>query len=140
MKFIKIMLLSVLISLSCSYIVMSTSVYRSGSVMTGSDLFEEIIIALCLGIAIGCVSPIFNVEKIPVIWQFVIHFVVIVCCVLTAGYVGNWYDVKNVSSIVYILILFVVIYVGAWGVMKLMLKQDVTVLNEQLQKRRGDVK
>ena len=46
MKIIKIMLLSVLMTLSCSYIVMSTSVYRSGDVMTGSDLFEEIIIAL----------------------------------------------------------------------------------------------
>lgn len=138
MKFIKIMLLSVLISLSCSYVLMSTSVYRSGSVMTGSDLFEEIIIAICLGVAIGCVSLIFNVERIPVIWQFVIHCVAIVSCVFTAGYVGNWYDVTDVSSIVYILVLFVVIYVGAWGVMQVMLKQDVTVLNEQLQKRRGE--
>lgn len=140
MRFLKIILLSVLISLSCSYVVMAIAVFREGVMMSGSDLFEEIGLAICLGLAIGFISLIFHVERIPVIGQFIIHAVAIIGCVFVAGYFGDWYDVTDGSTIVYVLTVFVIIYVGAWSVMQVMLKQDVNQLNERLQQRRGGLK
>lgn len=53
MRFFRILLVSVLISLSCSYIIMSFTIFTSpNEVMNGQELIEEVIIAIILGIAI----------------------------------------------------------------------------------------
>ena len=140
MRYFRILIISVLISLSCSYIIMSLSIFASNKVMTGQQLVEEVIIAIALGIAISVISQIFEVERIPFIGQLLVHILGILFCVFTAGYFGNWYDVSNVSTIMVVLIATVIIYMGTWWVIQNLIKKDIDELNQTIKKRRGELK
>ncbi|MEG0384826.1 DUF3021 domain-containing protein [Solibacillus cecembensis] len=140
MRYFRILIISVLISLSCSYIIMSLSIFASNEVMTGQQLVEEVIIAIVLGIAISVISQIFEVERIPFIGQLLVHILGILFCVFTAGYFGNWYDVSNVSTIIVVLIATIIIYIGTWWVIQNLIKKDIDELNQTIKKRRGELK
>ena len=58
MKYLRMMIIGLLISLSSSYILVTLSVLSNNAVMSGAELLEEIIIATILGIAIGLFSAI----------------------------------------------------------------------------------
>ncbi|MEG0439723.1 MAG: DUF3021 domain-containing protein [Solibacillus sp.] len=140
MRYFRILIISVLISLSCSYIIMSLSIFASNEVMTGQQLVEEVIIAIVLGIAISVISQIFEVERIPFIGQLLVHILGILFCVFTAGYFGNWYDVSNVSTIIVVLMATIIIYIGTWWVIQNLIKKDIDELNQTIKKRRGELK
>lgn len=140
MPYFRILLMSVLISLSCSYIIMSIMVFTSNAVMTGRDLLEEIIIAIILGVVISLLSLIFEVERIQFLAQLVLHFMSIITCVFIAGYFGNWYDISNFSTILVILILTIVIYGCTWWIMQNLVKKDIDALNKTIKQRRGELK
>lgn len=138
MHYFRLLILSVLISLSCSYIIMSSIIFTSpNEVMTGSDLIEEVIIAILLGIAISLLSFIFRGDM-PFIAQLFLHFLGVIALVYTAGYFGNWYDVKNLSTVGIVFILILIIYGGAWWVVQNLTQKDVKALNKSIKKRRGE--
>ncbi|MEK4699489.1 DUF3021 domain-containing protein [Solibacillus sp. FSL R7-0668] len=139
MRFLQLLLICVLISLSCSYIIMSSMIYASpNDVMTGKDLLEQVFIAILLGIAISFLSFIFEVERIPFIGQLLLHFFGILVCVFTAGYFGNWYDITDFSTIVIVFILLIIIYCFTWWLIQILLKRDIKNLNKSIKKRRGE--
>ncbi|MCH7323917.1 DUF3021 domain-containing protein [Solibacillus sp. MA9] len=140
MRFLRTLIISILISLSCSYIIMSSVVFTSNEVMNGQELLKEVIIAIGLGIAISIISQIFEVERIPFLGQLLLHILGILVCVFTAGYLGDWYDVSNVSTIIIVLVSTFVIYCGTWWIMKNIMKKDVDELNKTIKKRRGELK
>lgn len=138
MKFLQIAIISILISLSSSYIIMSLSIFKSpGDVMTGANLIEEVIIAILLGIAIGCISLIFSTERISFSLQLTLHFIAITICVFTAGYFGDWYDLNVTSSIITIFIAIIIVYIVTWGILHILLKKDVHELNKTIRQRRA---
>lgn len=139
MRFLQMLLISVLISLSCSYIIMSSVIYASpNDVMTGKDLLEQVFIAILLGIAISILSFIFEIERIPFIGQLLLHFSAIVICVFTAGYFGNWYNITDLSTIAIVFILLIIIYGFTWWFIQILLKRDIKDLNKSIKKRRGE--
>ncbi|ATP42136.1 hypothetical protein CSE16_20155 [Solibacillus sp. R5-41] len=140
MQFFRSVIISVLISLSCSYIIMSSMIFTSNGVMNGQQLIVEVIIAIALGLAISVISQIFKVEQIPFIGQLLLHFLGILVCVFTAGFIGNWYDISNVSTIMVVLIITIIIYCGTWWGMQNLVKKDVDELNKTIKKRRGEMK
>lgn len=139
MRVLRILLISVLIALSSSYILMSLSIYTSpDAVMTGSDLMEEVFIAIGLGLAIGLLSFIFDVERIPFFVQLVLHFTAIMLLVFTAGYFGHWYDISNISTVMTVFVSILVIYGLTWLIIRILTKKDIDELNQKIQKRRGE--
>lgn len=141
MRFLRLLLISSLISLSCSYVIMSITMYLSPSaVITGQELLEQIGITLLLGAAISVVSLIFNSEKIPFPIQLALHFFAILALVFTAGYFGEWYDYTDASTIAVIVALTIIIYLFSWWVIRHLLKKEVDDLNGIIQKRRSELK
>lgn len=140
MRFLRILIISVLISLSSSYIIMSMSIFTSpDQVMNGRDLLEEVVIAIGLGIAISIVTLIFEVERIPFSGQLFVHFLGITACVFLAGYFGNWYDVSTPSTMMFVFLLIIIIYGLVWWFLQIVMKRDVEELNEKIKKRRGEL-
>jgi len=137
MRFLQVLIFSVLMSLSCSYIIMSLMIFASpNEVMTGADLLEEVAIAIGLGIAISVISLIFEVERIPFFGQLAIHFLCIVGVVFIAGYFGHWYVVSNVWTMLLVLGLIIIIYGIAWWMIRFFIRKDIDALNEVIQQRR----
>ncbi|MEG0385715.1 MAG: DUF3021 family protein [Solibacillus sp.] len=139
MRFLRTLIISILISLSCSYIIMSSVIFTSNEVMNGQQLIKEVIIAIALGIAISVISQIFEVERIPFIGQLLVHILGILVCVFTAGYFGNWYDISDLSTVMVVLISTIIIYIGTWWIMQNIMKKDVDELNKTIKKRRGEL-
>ena len=141
MQFIRTIIISILISLSCSYIIMSLNIYfSSNDVMTGKDLLEEVVIAIVLGLTIGVLSLIFEIERVPFLVLLISHFIVITICVFVAGYIGNWFDYAKGSSFIIIFVLVVIMYGMTWWLFHVLLKKDVDEINKTIQKRKGEIK
>lgn len=140
MKILRISIIGLLISLSSSYVLMTLSVFsKPGAVMTGAELLEQVIIAAILGIVIGLISLIFESERIPFTIQFIIHYIAVTICVLTAGYFGGWYDTSNLGSTTSILISEVIIYGLTWCIIYVLEKRDIEVINKTIQNRREKI-
>lgn len=136
MRFVRLLILSVLISLSCSYVVMSSIVLSKGSMMSGQDLLWQVLLAVILGVAIGCMSFIFYAERLAYGLQLIIHFIGICILVYTVGYYGNWYDVQELSTLILVFGIIIVIYILSWIIVRSVIKNDVQQLNEVINEKR----
>ncbi|MFJ6207383.1 DUF3021 domain-containing protein [Lysinibacillus sp. NPDC092081] len=133
MKFIRMMIIGILISLSSSYILVTFSVVSNNAVMSGPELLEQIIIAAILGAVIGLISMIFDIERLPFIAQFILHVIAVTLCVLIAGYFGDWFEH---SGITYIFISEAIIFFIAWCIIYVLQKSDIAKINQVIQKRK----
>jgi len=133
MKYLRMMIIGLLISLSSSYILVTLSVLSNNAVMSGVELLEEIIIATILGIAIGLFSAIFDIEPIPFTVQLLLHLIAVTACVLTAGYFGNWFEHSGVT---YVLLSEAIIYPIVWYIIYVFQARDIEKINQEIQKRR----
>lgn len=133
MKFIRMMIIGILISLSSSYVLVTLSVISNNAMMSGPELLEQIIIAAILGAVIGLLSTIFDIERLPFIAQFILHVVAVTLCVLIAGYFGGWFVH---SGIPYIFISEAIIFFIAWCIIYVLQKSDIAKINQVIQKRK----
>jgi len=135
MKRLQGIFISIGISMFCSYFIFALSVYFHNEVVAGAEIIEEFLIALGLGVAIGLVNFIFSVERLSLSTQLIIHFTGVSICVLCAGYIGSWYEVSTVVTVVNIML---VIYVLVWLFFMYVVRSQVVTLNKMIrQKRRG---
>ena len=135
MKRLQGIFISIGISMFCSYFIFALSVYFHNEVVAGAEIIEEFLIALGLGVAIGLVNFIFSVERLSLSTQLIIHFIGVAICVLCAGYIGSWYEVSTVVTVVSIML---VIYVLVWLFFMYVVRSQVVTLNKMIrQKRRG---
>lgn len=132
-KIIRMMTIGLLISLSSSYVLVTFSVVSNNAVVSGSELLEQIIIAAILGVVIGLLSFIHDIECLPFIAQFILHVIAVTLCVMIAGYFGRWYDH---SSIKYVLISEAIIYLIVWCIIYILQKSDIEKINQEIQKRK----
>lgn len=131
-------IIGLLISLSSSYTLMTLNILAiPNATVTGQDLLKQVIIAAILGIIIGLISLIFETERLHFPLQLFIHFVLVTMCVLVAGYFGEWYDVTNIATIMYLFISIIVIYLISWGIILLLTKRDIKEINHFIQKKKG---
>ncbi|MBU5251881.1 DUF3021 domain-containing protein [Lysinibacillus capsici] len=133
MKYLRMMIIGLLISLSSSYVLVTLSVLSNNAVVSGTELLEQIVIAAILGIAIGLLSFIFDIEPLPFTVQLLLHFMAVTACVLTAGYFGNWFEHSGVT---YVLISEVIIYAIVWCILYVLQLNDIEKINKEIQKRR----
>ncbi|OZI13318.1 hypothetical protein CEW92_02005 [Bacillaceae bacterium SAS-127] len=139
MKILRMMIIGLLISLSSSYTLVTVSVLSTPDVVaTGPDLLKQLVLAAVLGIVIGLLTLIFESEHLAFPIQLILHFIAITICVLTAGYVGDWYDVTQVSTIMSVLTSELIIYGLTWGILHVLTKRDIDMLNEKIQKRKEE--
>ncbi|MEA0552098.1 DUF3021 domain-containing protein [Lysinibacillus irui] len=132
MRYLRMMIIGLLISLSSSYILVTLSLLSSNEVALGTELLEQIIIAAILGIAIGLLSIIFDIEPLPFTIQLLLHLVAVTACVLTAGYFGHWFD----SGVWYVLIAEAIIYLIVWCILYVLQLNDIEKMNQEIQKRK----
>lgn len=133
MKFIRMMTIGLLISLSSSYVLVTVSVLSNNAVMSGSELLVQIIIAAILGAVIGLLSTIFDMERLPFITQLILHLIAVTLCVMIAGYFGRWFEH---SGIKYVLISEAIIYFIVWCILYILQKNDIEKINYAIQKRK----
>ncbi len=133
MRILSMMIIGLLISLSSSYILVTLSIVSKNTVVTGPELLEQIIIAAILGIVIGLLSLIFELERLLFTIQLTLHFSAVTLCVFTAGYFGRWFE--N-SSIFYVFISEVIIYFIVWCILYVLQKIDIQEINNAIQKRK----
>jgi len=133
MKYLRMMIIGLLISLSSSYVLVTLSVLSNNAVASGTELLEQIIIAAILGIAIGLVSSIFEIESIPFLAQLLLHLIAVTICVLIAGYFGGWFMHSGVK---YVLLSEAVIYIIVWCILYILQLNDIEKMNQEIQKRK----
>lgn len=132
-KIISMMTIGLLISLSSSYVLVTLSVISNNAVMSGAELLEQIIIAAILGVVIGLLSIIYDIERLPFIAQTILHLIAVTLCVLIAGYFGRWFEH---SGIKYVLISEAIIYLIVWCIIYVLQKSDIEKMNQEIQKRK----
>ncbi|MGE7113109.1 DUF3021 domain-containing protein [Lysinibacillus sp. NPDC047702] len=133
MKTLRMMIIGLLISLSSSYVLVTLSMMSNNGVIVGSELLEQVIIAAILGVVIGLLSLIYYIERLPFLIQLSLHIIAVTLCVIIAGYFGHWFDH---SSLVYILIAEIVIYIIVWGITYVLQLNDIAEINHEIQKRK----
>lgn len=133
MKIIRMMVIGLLISLSSSYVLVTLSVLSNNAVMSGEELLEQIIIAAILGVVIGLLSIIFEIERLPFISQLILHLIAVTLCVMVAGYFGRWFDH---SGITYVLISEAIIYFIVWCIIYVLQLIDIAEINHEIKKRK----
>ena len=133
MKTLRMMIIGLLISLSSSYVLVTLSMMSNNGVIVGSELLEQVIIAAILGVVIGLLSLIYDIERLPFLIQLSLHIIAVTLCVIIAGYFGHWFDH---SSLVYILIAEIVIYIIVWGITYVLQLNDINEINHEIQKRK----
>lgn len=134
-KLLRMIVTGILVSLSCSYILVTLSILPKLDVaLSGADLLEQIIIAVILGAVIGPLSVIFELERLPFVVQLLLHLIAITLCVLTAGYFGDWFENFGVKNV---LISEAIIYIIIWCMMFILQKKDIAQINDAIKKRKG---
>ncbi|KMY33110.1 hypothetical protein ACZ11_13680 [Lysinibacillus xylanilyticus] len=132
-KIISMMIIGLLISLSSSYVLVTLSVISNNAVMSGAELLEQIIIAAILGVVIGLLSIIYDIERLPFTSQFILHVIAVTLCVMIAGYFGRWFEYSGVK---YVLISEAIIYLIVWCILYVLQKSDIAKINQEIQKRK----
>ena len=133
MKLFRMMITGILISLSSSYILVTMSVMSNQTMVSGPELFEQLIIATILGIVIGSLSLIFDLERLPFAILLMLHFFAVTCCVMVAGYFGRWFEH---TSIQYVVVSELIIYFIVWCILYVLQKNDIDEINYEIQKRK----
>lgn len=133
-EFIRFSTIGLLIGLSSSYTFQA--LFSLNETVSGKELFKEYIIAGILGIVIGWISLIFRTERFSFTAQLIIHFVFVSIGVLVAGYVGEWYDITNINTMLGLLVWVIFIYIVSWGLSLVLIKKDIKRLNRSIQNRK----
>jgi len=137
MKYLRMMIIGLLISLSSSYVLVTLSVLSNNAVASGTELLEQIIIAAILGIAIGLVSFIFDIEPLPFMVQLLLHLIAVTICVLIAGYFGGWFKHAGVK---YVLISEAIIYFIVWCILYILQLNDIEKNESRNSKEKGIIR
>jgi len=132
MKYVSMMIIGLLISLSSSYVLVTFSVLSNNAMVSGTELLEQTVIAAILGIAIGLISGIFEIESIPFMAQL-LHLIAVTICVLIAGYFGGWFMHSGVK---YVLLSEAVIYIIVWCILYILQLNDIEKINREIRKRK----
>lgn len=101
--------------------------------VSGTELLEQTVIAAILGIAIGLISGIFEIESIPFMAQLLLHLIAVTICVLIAGYFGGWFMHSGVK---YVLLSEAVIYIIVWCILYILQLKDIEKINREIRKRK----
>lgn len=133
-KLLQTIVTSILISLSCSYILVTLSIMSEpAATMTGNELLEQIIVAAILGAALGPLNFIFEIERIPFLLQLLLHLIAVTLCVLIAGHFGGWFEHFGIKNV---LISEAIIYIIIWCMMFILQKKDIAKINDAIKKRK----
>ena len=79
MKWLQNIIIGCLIGLSVSYVVVTISaLLKENYVLSGTDLLEELLLALILGAVIGAATMLLNLDIWPFRVLLLVHFLIVV--------------------------------------------------------------
>lgn len=135
MKWLQSIIMGCLIGLSVSYVVVTISaLLKENYVLSGSDLLEELLLALILGAVIGAATMLFHLDIWPFRILLLVHFLIVVASVYTVGAFGDWYDISFISIfLLFVEILF--IYIIVWGILLVLEKREISDINKLIKRR-----
>ena len=134
-QILRIMLISIGISLSTSYIFMTLSI--GDYAMTQDDLIKQIYAAIICGVIIGIATLIFYYTTWSFIIQTLCHFSIVTSTVIIIGYYAQWYELIR-SEFLLVLLNIVVVYIVIWLMVYYFSKSEVQEINEALKKRKEE--
>lgn len=114
-----------------SFLYIATGLYSSAN-----GLFDRIVFLFASGL-IGLLSLIFKIERIGIIWEFVIHgvlsYIIVVCLNLV---ITPSFDFWNPSVFTIFTIEFLIIYVIVCTIVMVMFHRSTKEINEEITKRK----
>lgn len=83
-------------------------------------------------VAFSCTLPtvIMFISKIPYIARIILHFVVLTGVLVLNCFIVGWFD--SIKTVIEILTIYILIYIGVWVGTQLMFKNDARKINEAL--------
>ncbi|KYH30612.1 hypothetical protein CLTEP_25560 [Clostridium tepidiprofundi DSM 19306] len=94
----------------------------------------QYIVSIIIGFVFASSSVIFEVEKLNLAKQTVIHFIITLVVFLPCSIVARWLEFNFAAILVYILI-FIVIYMAIWFIQYFSWKRKINKLNKKLNER-----
>ena len=137
----KDILISCFVSVFTSYFTIAFISFRDPTALWAStELIEEFLLALLLGIMIGCANRIFKINHWPYIAVLAVHYIIVVSSAFTIGIFGSWFSLEQPMTILSLFIRVTIIYLIVWFFILMTQKKDIQQMNEILQENRGDQK
>lgn len=136
MRMIQNGLLGMLIGLSISYFMVALSISQVDEAIAGHELFNQMMVSGTMGAVIGFAATIFQVEKIPLFYQFTSHFLFVILCVSISGYFAGWYNPSELKSWFVLIGKVDAIYLVTWFFIYMSTKRKINELNELIQNRK----
>jgi hypothetical protein len=125
-------------SVFTSYFTIALISYKEPTALwAGDELIEEFLLALVLGIMIGCANRIFKINHWPYIAVLAVHYMIVVTSAFTIGTFGNWFSVEQPMTILSLFIRVNIVYMIVWLFILIMQKKDIQRMNEILHESRG---
>ncbi|AWE07142.1 hypothetical protein DCE79_06860 [Lysinibacillus sp. 2017] len=132
-------LISCFVSVFTSYFTIALISFREPTALwAGDELIEEFLLALALGLMIGCANNIFKLNQWPYIAVLAVHYIIVVSSAFTIGIFGSWFSMEQPMTIVALFIRITIIYIIVWLFILMTQKKDIKRMNEILQESRGE--
>lgn len=132
-------LISCFVSVFMSYFIIALLTYGSKTIVwSGDELLHQFLLALLLGVIIGCANLLFSIKHWPYVALLALHYLVVLLAVYTIGHFGNWFSFNDPTTILLLFIECTAIYLGVWLFIYFSMKQDVKRMNAVIKQNRGE--
>ncbi|MEK3765510.1 MULTISPECIES: DUF3021 domain-containing protein [unclassified Solibacillus] len=132
-------LISCFVSVFMSYFIIALITYNDTSITwSGAELLNQFLLALSLGVIIGCANSLFLIKHWPYIAVLTLHYGIVLCSVFTVGLFGNWFSFDEPSTFILLFIQSTVIYIIVWCFIFFSIKRDIKRMNDVLKQNRGE--
>ena len=124
------------ISLSISYVIIAIRCYQQNASIGPTTIVNQMILALILGLVIGALTIVFEIEAWSLLRSLSTHFLVTWIVVLIIGYLGDWY-IWSWDSVGPLFFYFFIFYIVIGSIQFLSIKRIVEDVNELIQKNKS---
>lgn len=108
------------------------STVTTGEVSLNTIMIQAVLMAL-LGVIGTLSADIYKIEKYSLLTKSLIQFVVIIGSVLLVGVLVGW--IKTLGAAVSSFIIASIIFIIIWIIMSLIMKNEISQINQKLEKR-----
>ena len=117
-----------------TYYAFSPDLLEKGFTEAQANLYQFIVCCL-MGAIIGSITIVFEIERLSLLIQTMIHFVVLCSSLLGASFLCCWIPLTP-SGIKSYCIIMVMIYAVIWAINYLISRVNIKKINEALENRR----
>lgn len=132
-------LISCFVSVFMSYFIIALITYNDTTITwSGAELLNQFLLALALGVIIGCANSIFLIKHWPYVPVLALHYLIVLCSVFIVGLFGKWFSLDEPSTFFLLFIQSTSIYIIVWCFIFFTIKRDIKRMNDVLKQNRGE--